>query len=114
MGAPVFLSTLLGVYVMYEPEWPIPAERMHAVTDEAQQFVAMMYQLWDEEADGSLTAAQFDRAAHQHPLLVQAGALPLYPMPTAGWRTRWGGNPLLSSRGREATSELDVPRRGRG
>ena len=32
----------------------------------------MMYELWDERGEGVLTPSQFDRAAHQHPLLVQA------------------------------------------
>ena len=30
-----------------------------------------MYDLWDERGAGELTAMQFNRAAHQHPLLVQ-------------------------------------------
>ncbi|KAL1499615.1 hypothetical protein AB1Y20_011814 [Prymnesium parvum] len=67
-----FNALLLGVYVMYEPSWPIPSSRMGCIHEEAAQFVDMMYELWDEEADGSLTESQFDRAAHQHPLLVQA------------------------------------------
>ena len=30
----------------------------------------MMFQLWDEGGTGELGPAAFDRAAHQHPLLV--------------------------------------------
>ena len=51
---------------------PIPAERMRGIQEEAEQFVGMMYELWDESRGGSLDAEAFDRAAHQHPLLVQA------------------------------------------
>ena len=39
---------------------------------QAWQFVSMMYELWDERGKGVLTPSQFDRAAHQHPVLVQA------------------------------------------
>lgn len=56
---------------MYEPSWPISAVRMQSIEAEAKQFVAMMFELWDDERDGQLSEAQFDRAAHQHPLLVQ-------------------------------------------
>ena len=45
----------------------------HAVTCRyiPLQFVGMMYELWDETRAGALDAERFDRAAHQHPLLVQ-------------------------------------------
>ena len=81
-----FSSLLQGVYLLYEP----PMHRQAAVRDariaevgaEAREFVSMMYDLWATPADGAradagrgcdvLNAAQFRRAAHQHPLLVQA------------------------------------------
>ena len=53
------------------------------MSEEAEQFTRMMYELWDERGTGCLTAAQFDRAAHQHPLLVQAFALEAMETPAA-------------------------------
>ena len=86
MRREAFSSLLQGVYLLYEP----PMHRQAAVRDariaevgaEAREFVSMMYDLWATPADGApadagrgcdvLNAAQFRRAAHQHPLLVQA------------------------------------------
>ena len=34
-------------------------------------FVQLMFELWDDMHSGSFDCFQFDRAAHQHPLLVQ-------------------------------------------
>ena len=57
--------------------------RIAAVGAEAREFVNMMYDLWATRPDGSLDgdasldvldAAQFRRAAHQHPLLVQVSS----------------------------------------
>ena len=57
--------------------------RIAAVGAEAREFVNMMYALWATRPDGSLDgdasldvldAAQFRRAAHQHPLLVQVSS----------------------------------------
>jgi hypothetical protein len=57
--------------------------RIAAVGAEAREFVNMMYDLWATRPGGALDcdacldvldAAQFRRAAHQHPLLVQASS----------------------------------------
>jgi hypothetical protein len=57
---------------MYEDGSPSPTSSLERIRREASQFVSMMYDLWDESRAGTLDAAGFDRAAHQHPLLVQA------------------------------------------
>ena len=62
----------------------IAAEALDAraqIGREAEQFVSMMFALWDEGGGGSLNAAGFDRAAHQHPLLVQAFQLEQLDLP---------------------------------
>ena len=57
--------------------------RIATVGAEAREFVNMMYDLWAARPEGArdcdasldvLDAAQFRRAAHQHPLLVQASS----------------------------------------
>ena len=82
-----FLYLLRGMYLLYEPpldENPdAEAATLARVSEEAEQFTRMMYELWDERGTGCLTAAQFDRAAHQHPLLVQAFALEAMETPAA-------------------------------
>ena len=57
------------------------AEAHARIRDEAAQFVGMMYDLWDDRGSGVLDAAAFDRAAHQHPLLVQAFQLEQLDLP---------------------------------
>lgn len=76
-----FSSLLLTVYMMYEPSWPVSAEAHARISHEAEQFVTMMFELWDDGKSGVLDAITFDRAAHQHPLLVQAFQLEQLELP---------------------------------
>ena len=76
-----FAALLRSVYHMYEKAWPIPPDAEARIDSEARQFVEMMFELWDETRGGALSADAFDRAAHQHPLLVQAFQLEQLDMP---------------------------------
>ena len=66
-----FVEVLISVYLLYEPAGPPSEARRAAIADEVERFVNLMYEV---EGSGSdvLDAEAFDRAAHQHPLLVQA------------------------------------------
>uniref|UniRef100_A0A7S4BMJ7 EF-hand domain-containing protein n=1 Tax=Chrysotila carterae TaxID=13221 RepID=A0A7S4BMJ7_CHRCT len=74
-----FIAVLCYIYALYEDLGASPLRNAHAhatrvaerVQAEATRFVDMMFELWDEEGVGLLSRARFDRAAHQHPLLVQ-------------------------------------------
>eukprot|EP00967_Tisochrysis_lutea_P025152 scaffold28953_cov35-Tisochrysis_lutea.AAC.1 len=46
--------------------------RLRQIRAEAEHFVALMLELWDEDDDDQLDEPQFCAAAHQHPLLAQA------------------------------------------
>ena len=85
-----FTTLLASVYRMYEPVADgenLSAEAAARVASEAEQFVAMMYNLWDEDNTGAMDAPTFDRAAHQHPLLVQAFNLEQLELPESVLRT---------------------------
>lgn len=81
----VFYVLLQGLYLTYEPPMhrnaPANPAQVARISKEAKQFVDMMYSLWCERPDGLLSAEQFSRAAHQHPLLVQAFQLASLPPP---------------------------------
>ena len=76
-----FSALLTSVYVLYEASWPVAQPDLERIEAEAEQFVAMMHHLYDEAGSGSLDREAFDRAAHQHPLLVQAFQLEQLDMP---------------------------------
>ena len=76
-----FIELLTTVYLMHEPEWPVGEEARTRIQTEASQFVSMMFDLWDESKSGVLDQSMFDRAAHQHPLLVQAFQLEQLDLP---------------------------------
>jgi len=76
-----FASLLLSVYLMYHASWPIDEAAYERLRGEAEQFSAMMFDLWDEGRTGRLSHPAFDRAAHQHPLLIQAFQLEQLDLP---------------------------------
>lgn len=94
---PGFCALLASVYIMYESGAPLAmregAGRLVStpllvgksisarVREEASQFVGMMYELYDEANTGRLDQTAFNRAAHQHPLLVQAFQLEQLDLP---------------------------------
>jgi hypothetical protein len=94
VGRERFAALLTTVYLMYEPSWPVSEETHERVRGEAEQFVGMMYDLYDEERTGVLDAATFDRAAHQHPLLVQAFQLEQLDLPASAPRHPEAPSPL--------------------
>ena len=80
---------------------PLSEETCARVHAEAEHFVGMMYDLWDEGKSGELDAPTFDRAAHQHPLLVQAFNLEQLEMPpsAAGERGTLGAAQVRAKNG---------------
>ena len=88
-----FVGLLTSVYRMYESDSPVSEESDH-VRSEAEQFVGMMFELYDEDKRGALDFATFDRAAHQHPLLVQAFQLEQLDLPPSAPRHPEPRSPL--------------------
>jgi len=93
-----FASLLTSVYVMYEPPGPVDETAVARARSEAEQFTAMMYELWGTTHDSVLDADAFDRAAHQHPLLVQAFQLEQLDLPPAAPRPPDYSNPIGAAR----------------
>ena len=67
---------------------------MERIQLEAEQFATMMYDLWDEGGSGVLSRSAFDRAAHMHPLLVQAFQLEQLDLPASTPRDSTTTSPL--------------------
>ena len=86
VGRERFREILTSVYVMYEPAWPVSAEAMGRIGAEAAQFTEIAFELWDAQHSAALDAEGFNRAAHQHPLLVQAFQLEQLDMPPSASR----------------------------
>ena len=87
-----FATLLTSVYIIYETASKIDAEALCRVRAEAEEFVGMMYGLWVEGGSGAFDARSFNRAAHQHPLLVQAFQLQQLDLPPSALQ-----NPELES-----------------
>jgi hypothetical protein len=93
-----FVSLLTSVYVMYEPTGSDYESALARVRDEAERFTSMMYGLWDPECSSVLDEAAFDRAAHHHPLLVQAFQLEQLELNATLRQDREACNPIGSAR----------------
>ena len=93
-----FVSLLTSVYVMYEPTGSDYESARARVRDEAERFTSMMYGLWDPECSSVLDEAAFDRAAHHHPLLVQAFQLEQLELNATLRQDREACNPIGSAR----------------
>ena len=88
---------------MYEPTGSDYESALARVRNEAERFTSMMYGLWDPECSSVLDEAAFDRAAHQHPLLVQAFQLEQLELNATLRQDREACNPIGSARLRVKT-----------
>jgi hypothetical protein len=98
-----FIAGLCETYALFH------SETGASVTEarEAEHFVDLMFELWDESGAGELTPQLFVNAAHQHPLLVQAFNLEqLEPPPPTPPADAHGGQRSLLPLGAAARAEV--------